>query len=54
MRVQPNNTTVQRQLVPTLLTWMHDNPEGRDVCCMWTSNSTEQEGPGERHLTHSV
>lgn len=29
-------------LVPALLGYQHDNPEGRDVLCLWSSNTTDQ------------
>lgn len=29
-------------LVPALLSVMHDNPEGRDLLCLWNSNMAKQ------------
>lgn len=29
-------------LVPALLSYLHDNPEGRDVACVWTSPMAAQ------------
>lgn len=29
-------------LVPALLSYLHDNPEGRDVLGLWTSNTSQQ------------
>lgn len=29
-------------LVPAMLGWRHDNPEGRDVLCVWSSPKADQ------------
>lgn len=31
-----------RHVVPVILSYMHDNPEGRDVLALWTNNRTDQ------------
>lgn len=29
-------------LVPAMLSYLHDNPEGRDLLCLWTNNNSKQ------------
>lgn len=33
---------VKFHLVPALLSYLHDNPEGRDVLCLWSANTASQ------------